>query len=774
MIARLFFKHQKAALICAAFCICCAGIWIAWPIQGLDKLSYSRVVYDGSGNLLRVTLASDEQLRFPLTDSLPPKYIAALLCREDRRYFWHPGIDPAAVVKSAFVNIHAGKRVRGGSTITMQLVRLLHPRKRTYLHKVLETTQALRISLRLSKHAVLKLYAACVPMGGNTVGVETAARRYFGKSLALITWSEAALLAVLPNAPSLIHLEKNRPLLKHKRDRLLYELCQQKVIDAPTRDMALLEELPQGADALPFYAPHFTNYTLDRTTAQVCTTTLDIKMQQSVEMVLASYSRRYGAVGIHNGAAIVIHTRTRRVHAYCGSQNFFDSLWQGQVDGVQAPRSTGSLLKPYLAARALDLTEYSLESKLQDVPTYYGSFAPRNASGEFCGLVSLEEALVRSLNVPFVRLLYQYGVDNFYRDLKSAGFSHLFRLSEGYGLSIILGGAEASLWDLTRLFSSFGNSGVMKPLQFLDSGKKVPPDSIQLFSDGAAWQMLTTLNKLNRPGIEYYWQRFPQQIQVAWKTGTSFGQKDGWAIGVTPQWTVGVWIGNFNGTGNTMLGGAETAGPVLFDIFNALPFKDKGEWFNKPEYDLKPVTLCKQSGLCPGADCTDSISVERPANALKTKTCPFHRRYFVDLNGYEVCSRCWNESSKKTVVRAIYPPVVQAILSKQGAAIDTVPAHALHCPIAHVSGEIEILYPTEGITVFVPRNFHGQREKIIFQAEGSVGRKLFWYLDGAFLCQTLRYHSPAIALPPGHHQLVVQDDQGMTRSVPFESVHADD
>jgi penicillin-binding protein 1C len=768
-VKRFTFKH-KFITITAAILLAIA-LWLLIPPRPPFPDSYSRVVYDCRGGLLRVTSAPDGQIRFPLpADPLPRKYIAALTACEDRRFFAHPGVDPLALAKSLFVNIRSGRRLRGGSTITMQVARLSHPKKRSYFNKALECAGALKLSLHMNKQALLRLYAGHVPMGGNIVGVHAASWRYFGKPLSQITWAEAALFTVLPNSPSALNLVKERPRLKEKRDRALAILLHRGLIDSMSCSLSQCEPLPSPANRMPFRAPHFAGRVLASSGATVVLTTLDPGIQQRTEEIVRMYSRQYAAEGVKNMAALVVSTQSGAVCAYAGSQDFSDTANDGQVDGIMARRSTGSLLKPFLVAKTLDRGPYVLESKLQDVPTFYGSFYPQNASKEFSGLATLQQSLVQSLNVPMVRLLYWYGVNEFYSDLRNAGFSGLFRTSEGYGLSLILGGAEASLWELAGLFCGLGNMGMLRPFH-LCAGSDLQRDTVRMCSEGAAWLVLSTLSQLNRPGSEYYWRFFSNQVPVAWKTGTSYGQKDAWAIGTNRQWTIAVWVGNFNGEGNASLGGAQSAGPVLFELFNALSDKSRGLWFTKPEYDLRSITVCRQSGLSPSAACSDTMQAEQPLSAYQTAICPFHQRLLVSKSkGFSACSRCWTGIDTVWKVKTIYPPSVRSILAQHGFKADSLPRHNPRCPVAHPQAAIEIVYPVENVSIIVPRNFQGVHEKIVFKAECQrPGTHLFWYLDGGFLAETVGQNTIAVDLQAGKHKLAVQDGEGETEVVRFEA-----
>jgi len=767
-------KRRRPVLAAAALCIA-ALAWLIMPPGAPFPGDYSRVVYDRNNVLLRATLAQDQQIRFPpVSDSLPAKYVRAVVACEDRRFFTHPGVDLPAVVKSAWINLSRGRQIRGASTITMQVARLMRRRPRTLFNKIIESAIAVRLTLHINKRSILKLYAAHVPMGGNTVGVETASWRYFGKPLREITWAEAALFAVLPNAPSLINIEKGRARLKARRDRALHTLLRRGIIDSISCILGCEEPLPDAGASLPFELPHLTTRALSATNAGVVRTTVDLALQRRIEDIVRVHARYNRSLGIKNLSVLIVNTKEATVAAYFGSQDFFDSSSLGQVDGIMARRSTGSLLKPFLTAKALDRGPYVMESKLHDVPTFYGSFCPQNASKEYAGLVTMDQMLVRSLNVPAVRLLYWYGVSDFYADLKKAHLSWLFRTPDGYGLTLILGGAEASLWDLTNLFAGLGNLGLLHQIQLLAdtvSLQRAKSDTTRFCSEAAAWLVLNTLNNVMRPGSEFYWRFFANQTPVAWKTGTSYGQKDAWAIGTNARFTVGVWTGNFDGEGNASLGGAQSAGPVLFEICNALSGKAPDQWFTKPEHDIRRVTVCRASGLSPSPFCIDTITADQPACAYQSAVCPFHQRFLVDRKkGHTVCSQCWGGADTAWVVRTIYPPSVRSILKQHGFALDSLVRHNPRCPVPHTQKTIELVYPVKDVSIIVPRNLKGEYEKIVFQAQyQGGGARLFWYLDGSFLAETLENHSVAVDLAGGKHRLVVQDEEGSTASVRFSS-----
>ncbi len=764
---KLLLKYRKllSTLLIFIFPIL---LYICIPPSPPFPSNYSRVLYDSKGELLQVTLAKDQQLRFPLSsDSLPEKYISAVLTWEDRRFFSHPGVDILSIAQSFLLNIQKNDRVRGASTITMQTVRLAHPNKRTYLRKIIECLTALKYSLHFSKHKILKLYAAHVPMGGNTVGIESASYRYYGSPLKEITWSQAALLAVLPNAPSMINIKRKRMQLKKKRNLLLSKLLQRQFIDSLTFKTACSEELPEPQSRIPFRTPHFAWYAFSSGNATVIHSTLDYSMQLHAESIMRSFQSHLKSEGIRNCAVLIADTRTGAVRAYIGSQSFFDTVSSGQVDGVQALRSSGSTLKPFLVAKALDRGPFTMKTQIHDVPTWYGSFAPMNADQQFRGLVTMEEMLIKSLNIPAVRLLHAYGVSDFYNFLKNQGeVSSLTRTAEGYGLSLILGGAEVSLWDLCALYRTLGNSGSYTHLYF----DTPPGESRQIISRGAAWLTLEALRNVKRPEVEYYRQYFTEQLPVAWKTGTSYGQKDAWAIGVNAQWTIGVWVGNFSGEGNQLLGGSKSAGPLLFSLFRNVTDTKKPSWFEKPEIDLKKIEICSESGLLPNEYCPVRESIEIPECSYTTKQCTIHRHICTSKSSrYEVCSRCWNTSDTLWTVKTIVDPSVVAIYRKYGRNFDVLPLHNPQCKMVSSRSTIEIEYPLNSHTVQIPRNYQGEYEKLVLKANYQrPSGHLFWYLNTVFVGETIDNHSIAVNLKSNDYVLTVQDEEGATAEVRFK------
>ena len=738
-------------------------LYVSIPLPDpLFEPDYSTVVLDQRGRILRMFLNGDEQWCFPHRPNadVPPALEQAVLFFEDRRSYRHPGVDPLALLRAVYQNVRSGAVVSGASTLTMQVARMASPGRRTYLNKALEMLQALKIERHYDKKQILNVYLDHAPYGGNIVGYRAAAQRYFGKSPERLTWAEAATLAVLPNAPGLISPLADPEALRFKRNRLLNRLRNEGVIDAETFGLARLERVPDGARPLPMDAPHLARRLASRHGNTYIRTTLHREIQRKSAALVNRHAAFLRRLGIRNGAALVADTRTGKVRAYVGSQGFFDNRNQGQVDGVAAARSSGSLLKPFLYALSIDQGHLLPQTRLRDLPTHYGAFSPGNADGTFAGLVAAKEALVRSLNVPAVRLLDAYGMDLFYRFLKSAGLTTLIRSTGDYGLPMILGGVEVSLWDMTHCYRALADGGRFSPLRVL-AGTPAP-EGPALISPGACYLTLNMLRDLKRPGVEYYWHQYQNQWPIAWKTGTSYGKRDAWAIGVSPEWTVAVWVGNFGGRGNANLTGASSAAPLLFDLFNILPKQREHAWIEAPVSDLRQLKLCADTGFRAGPHCERQVSVEAPLHMRPLRTCPYHRTFQVTLDGgHRVCSLCWETGDRRPVSRLVFPADVAQHLRERGPVPGMVPPHKPDCRAGSGSDPMKIVYPHQNARLWLPRDFGGARQKIAMRvAHREKNRVLYWYLDDRYLGSSRGRHVKAAELGRGWHTLNVVDETG--------------
>jgi penicillin-binding protein 1C len=739
---------------------------------------YSTVVLDTDGKILHVSLNRKEQWCLPPDPAfkIPDKLKQAVLEYEDRWFAWHWGVNPVSVFRALARNARSGGVKSGASTITMQVARISRPKPRTIPNKILEIFQALKLETLHSKQSIFRAYLDHAPYGRNVVGVRAASLRYFGKLPEHLSWAEAACLAVLPNNPGLIAPGRRTELLRKKRDALLKRLAVKGALEQSSLGLAVLEPVP--SESMPFFstARHLARSLESASNGGgIVRTTIDRDIQLRAESLVRDHVYgRLRPLGIRNAAAIVVETGSGKVRAYVGSQDFFDSENNGQVDGIGSPRSSGSLLKPFLYALAMDQGILLPQTEIKDVPTYYGAFSPSNASERYDGLVTVKDALVRSLNVPAVRVLYAYGVTPFYAFLKSAGVNTLFRIPEDYGLPLILGGAEVTVWDMAVLFRGLGRAGRFAPIQAVERGTREPAGR-GLASPGACWLVLNMLRELRRPDYEYYWELYQNSWPLAWKTGTSYGQRDAWAAGVSPQWTVVVWAGNFTGEGNANVSGGPCAGTLLFALYNSLPKQPGRGWFETPVDDIEPATLCLETGYLAGAACERKQVVQAPRFMKPLKICPYHRRLFLSADGrMQVCAACWQPGKTVEVDRLVYPPDVEQFLRENGKPVTEVPPHNPSCSNRESEGMLEILYPQDNARLWIPRDLDGQIQKVTFRvAHREKESLIYWYLDDRYLGSTQNRHNKACLLSKGVHTLAIVDGDGNLARIRFTAESRD-
>lgn len=795
-----FFKktinHRRTRLFLLLAGVLAAGwgaLLLLTPRRLFDAPA-STLLWSAEGELLGARIAPDGQWRFPAADSVPEKFAVCLVNYEDRRFWAHPGVDPAALSRAVRDNFRARRVVSGGSTLTMQLARIARGnRERDLFQKAVESLWALSIEARYPKRGILALYAAHAPFGGNVVGVETAAWRYFGRRASELSWAESAALAVLPNAPALIHPGRNRERLKAKRDRLLRTLMERGVLDGTEYELACLEPLPEAPVPLPDAAPHL----LERLAAESPGTSLHTSvrntLQWQVQGIVDRCGREYASSHIHNLAALVADVETGEVLAYAGNVSTPGEARRGQaVDVIAAPRSTGSILKPFLYAGMLADGAILPGTLIADTPLDIEGFVPQNFDRTFSGAVPAHRALSRSLNVPLVRLLTRYNTGRFMELLKRSGMTTLRFSEDHYGASLILGGAEATLWDLCGMYASLSRTlghfqaydglydpADIHPLTVFPSEDKDPVRNAlddrltdrAVLPAAAVWFTYEALSALGRPEEEADWQQFRSMKRVAWKTGTSWGGRDGWAVGTTPRYVVGVWAGNASGEGRPDLTGVGTAAPVLFEIFSLLP---DGAWFEAPYDELVRMPICRLSGHKASAECTPVDTLWMPAAGQGTEVCPYHRTIHLSADGrWRVNSSC--EPVGTIVARPwfVLPPA-QAYYYRQAHA-DYVPLPPWRpgCESAEVR-PIELIYPEHGAVLYLPRGLSGERERFVFRAAHARREAtLYWHLDEEFLGQTVDTHEISCAPAPGKHVLTLADGWGNSRKIVFEVVEND-
>jgi penicillin-binding protein 1C len=770
--ARVFIIKYKSRLLIGLFVLVLVA-YLAIPFSTpFFSVDYSVVVRDENNRFLRVFLNNEEQWCLPpeKSDTIPEKLKKAVSLFEDEYFYKHPGINPVSLLRAFKQNLSQGKIVSGASTLTMQVARIRHGNSRTYWQKIKEITEAFKIECHYSKDEILKFYLDHAPYGANIQGIQAASYRYFDKTPKELSWAEAATLAVLPNAPGIIFPTTKGEALKRKRDRLLHKLFDKAYIDKSVYELAILEPIPAKIYSFPMLAPHFARFVKAREYQHKnIKTTLNADLQKQVAQLTRLHMQRLRNSGIKNAAVLVTDTQTGKIKAWVGSQNFFDFETLGQVDGVLASRSSGSVLKPFLYGLAIDQGIILPQTLVKDVPTYFNAFSPHNADEKFQGIVTAQYALIHSLNVPAVRLLNAYGVYPFYAFLKSAGVSTLFREAEDYGLPLIIGGSEVNLFDMSKLYRGLAQGGVFTSIIYQDADSLLLKEQNQaLISQGSCNLVLNMLTDLKRPGLEYHWRKFEHQHAIAWKTGTSYGHKDAWAIGVSPQWTIAVWVGNFDGEGNVQLAGTTSAGPLLFDVFNALPYNPELNWFKKPYDEFKQIRICKTTGFLAGPSCTEIDTVDAPIYMEPLRLCPFHKTIFVDKEErFAVCSECWKPGYHAKQVLS-YPPDVVYQLRLRGQITEKIPEHNPNCPAFTRTNPMEFIYPKDSSYLWLPRDFGGVRQKLICKlAHAHSQKNVFWYLNDVYLGTSDHEHTKTIDFTNGWQILRVTDEDGNSQRVTF-------
>lgn len=762
-----FFKRlsvtKKVILCILAFLV--TGYIFCLP-RHLFHVPYSTVVTDRNEELLGARIASDGQWRFPPRNTTPEKIKECLITFEDKHFYHHWGVNPFAIGRAFYQNVKNKRIVSGGSTLTMQTIRLARNESRTFREKLIEMIWATRLEFRASKEEILSMYISHAPFGGNVVGLDAAAWRYFGHSADDLSWAESAMLAVLPNAPAMIHLSKGRKTLLDKRNRLLKQLLEKKTIDSSTYELAISEPLPNEPHALPQIAPYLVSRFYQERNGEYSRSTINKGIQTQVEDLAERWSNEFGRSDIRNLAILVIDIPSNQVVAYCGNVHFDQKQGGNQVDVIQAPRSTGSILKPFLYYAMLQEGSLLPDMLLPDVPVNINGFTPQNFSMQFEGAVPASEALARSLNIPAVTMLQRYGVPKFHSFLQQIGLKTINRSSSHYGLSLILGGAEATLWDVTNAYAMMGRSLLQLPQRscsLLLPTSRIT-ESTDPFQPGAVWQTFDALKEVNRPE-EIDWKSIPSMQTIAWKTGTSYGFRDAWAVGVTPRYAVGVWVGNATGEGKPGLVGAQTAGPVLFDIFNLLP---SSSWFTRPAGIFVEAEVCRKSGHLKGRFCDETDTLLVLPAGLRTEACPYH--HFVTLSADEsqrIYENCANTEPTLRKSWFTLPPVWEWYYKQHHPEYKPLPPFKAGCG-EDTFQPMQFIYPPMNARIKLPKQLDGSKGFLTVElAHNNPNATVFWHLDETYQAQTQDFHKISLQPAASKHSLTAVDGEGNTISTTF-------
>jgi penicillin-binding protein 1C len=782
-------RSRRARIALAALLLGGAAFWWMLP-RPLFEEPLSAVLLARDGSLLGARIAADGQWRFPELEQVPEKFAVAVMTYEDHRFLRHPGIDPVAVARALRSNWRARRVVSGASTLTMQLARLVRQqggtrRGRSWFEKGRQALLALRLECSYSKQELLALYASHAPFGGNVVGLEAAAWRYFGRDPRDLSWAESATLAVLPNAPGLISPERARGRLQARRDELLRALAAAGKLDALDLQLAIAEPLVEAPRALPDVAPHLLETLRQRYPAQHrFFSTIDPQLQRQALELVRVHSLELQRNGIGNAAALIVDNQSFELLAYVGNAE-----WQPRsnrslaVDIVQRPRSSGSILKPFLYAAMLDSGQLLPRMLVADIPTQLRGFTPENFDRSYRGAVPADEALAHSLNVPAVRLLRDYSYPRFHALLQQLGFTTMTRPADHYGLALILGGAEASLWDVAGAYANLADGaraaqgGSARPRQrrvsFLQGGAAGATPERPL-SIGASWLTQQALLEVARPADEANWRSFANSRQIAWKTGTSWGLRDAWAVGSSTRYTVGVWAGNADGVGVAGLTGATAAAPLLFALHDVLPHSP---WYAVPLGALKTIQTCEDDGYLANELCTARDTLV-PVRSHFDRQTPYHQLVHLDAAGrFRVDAHCERVSAMRHAPWFVLPPALEHYYRGQHGDYRPLPPWRADCLAAAVAAQrsvMEFLYPDVSGKIYIPIDLDGMRGKAVFEVvHREPGAVLYWHLDEDYVGRTELSHQLAVDIGPGEHSVTVVDATGNRIARRFEVLARD-
>lgn len=775
------FIYASISFLVLSLCI----VISAWMVPLPERLQEhpSSVIAFRDGSVGHVFLSNDERWRMPIDlQRIDPAFVAALIDLEDRRFYHHPGVDPVAIGRAALQNISSGRVISGGSTLTMQLARMLEPKPRVFSAKIVEAFRALQLELRLSKDEILAAYLQFAPYGKNIEGVESAAFAYFGHSAQNLSPSEICILLAVPQRPAERFPAMNHgQALKKARDRAAQRLAgsdywqkyqQQKnhtTLQSNTEivDTILQSEVPTTLQAFPRSLPHAATWLLAKYPGRgLLRTTLDAGVQRTAERLLSSQERHLSERLIHNASIVVVDHHSNEVVALVGNFDFFDETHGGQIASFDVPRSPGSALKPFIYAMAIDRGIALPTFLVADVPQSYGGYRPKNYDGQAQGLVRLETALSQSLNLPFVDLLSQIGVEQFIGSLRSLGAKSLSSKQGYYGLSAAIGAVELTPLDLTALYSALAEDGGYRPLRFIPKreGEK-DTQALRVLSPGASHLTRQALRIRDRPDFPSRRQQTQAIPQIHWKTGTSYGHRDAWTAGSGPRYTASIWLGNLDQRPSVHLVASEVAAPIFFDLLESLGEGRQHDYQDRAPSDLKPVAVCSLSGHLPGHACdhTHLMTTLAPIETVPTAKCPYHIEADIDdETGLLLTPQCrsGHRYSSKTMVR--WPARVQRFLQEQQRSLSTLPAYAEGCAPAEENDPPRIISPEENQTVILIPGMPPSSQEIPLEADSMGGNSISWFVDGEYI-QTVSsseriWWEPSI----GDHKIVVVDEKGQS------------
>jgi penicillin-binding protein 1C len=723
---------------------------------------YSKEIIADDGTLLSAYLTDDDKWRLRTDiDEVSPELIKSIIEKEDSWFFWHFGVNPFSIVRAVYSNASSGKRISGASTITMQVIRLLEPRGRTHFNKLIEMLRAVQFELHYSKREILEIYLSLLPFGGNIEGAQSASYIYFNRPSKMLSLAQSILLCAIPNNPNSRRLDRNNDDIFRVRNYWINYFKKENTF--PQRDLndALDEPIETHRYAITSLAPHFAYFVKANYDGDRIKTTLNLSIQQTAEELLLNHINRVFLKGITNGAVLIIDNKTSSVVGYCGSADFNDASTSGQVNGITAIRSPGSTLKAALFAHAFDEGILTPQMKIEDIPTDFHGYEPENYDLKFYGNVSASFALENSLNIPAVKLLKNVRLENFINLLEGSGFDEISNRKKKLGLSLILGGCGVTLAELTRLFTAFALNGDSHPLAYTKD--QIDGDvGVKIFSPASSYLIAKILSGSKRDDIVDL-SNYTNLPKFAWKTGTSYGKRDAWAIGFNPKYTIGVWMGNFDGRGSPHLSGTEAAVPLLFDLFNAIDYDSDSKWFKKPR-EVSEREVCSESGLLPTQYCDRTITDYVIKNSSHNRICNTHQPVYVNPEEtIQYCTGCLPADGYERKVYPLFDPELTIWLSENNYNLSNPPKHNPDCQAKFTHNGPRILSPSEDYDYLIEED-SGQ-EIMLLAASDSKANTHYWYVNDQFYTKCVPGEKIFLKPENGENKISCLDDKGRDESI---------
>lgn len=732
-----------------------------WVFPLPDKIEYSTIITDNKDDVVNAYLTSDQKWRMKTElDEISPLLQKTIINKEDRHFYRHPGVNPFALVRAFFANLFHMRRMSGASTITMQVAKMLEPGKRNIWSKCREMFRALQLELKYSKKEILQLYLNLVPYGGNIEGVKAASLLYFNKNPDHLSLAEITALSIIPNKPGVMVPGRHNDFIVKERNRWLQRFAERKVFTDKEIEDALAEPMDAFRHTVPHYIPHLA-YKLKKQGGDIIRTTIDLNTQLKTEKLVEDYVRAQRLKNIRNASVVIIDNKTHKVISYVGSSGFWDTTDGGQVNGAAAVRQPGSTLKPLLYALCFDEGLLTPKTVMTDVAVNYDGYAPENYDDKFNGYVTVEYALEHSLNIPAVKGLRMLGHEKMIQELVRCNFKQIQKDRRKLGLSMVLGGCGTTLEELTGLFSIFVNNGDYIAPVFTQTD--TVQSRINIISPAAAYMINETLSKVNRPDFPLNWTATERMPKIAWKTGTSYGRKDAWSIGYNKNFTVGVWLGNFSGTGAADLSGANTATPLLFRIFNTIDYDSDEEWFRQPD-DCDIRQVCSETGLVPAEYCNNRVTDY--FIPLISPTQPCANRQEILLSPDEKMSYCWScapATGYKKRIFKITEPEMQAWYEENRIAYEKIPPHNPGCEVIFRGAAPVIQSPHNGTEYLISKK-NPEPLQLSCKTANDVSR-VYWYINNKFYKSSNPGEKQFFVPQEGPVKISCTDDKGRNRDI---------